>query len=188
MSLLVSAASCGQVSDLGNNGSGGSASAGDSTGGIVFTGGTGDVPSGTGGIESTGGIENTGGIVSTGGTPGTGGEMPVPPDDPCVASVLASQSCVACHSIASASIIGAGLVLEGSNLGARLSTTRATYDGAINKTNCMDGALIIDPESPRESILWKKVTGTQACGDAMPPGSGLRGDNLACIQNWIDKF
>lgn len=145
--------------------------------------------SGTGG-SSGGSTGMTGGTTATGGTTGTGGSGDViPPDDACVAGVLASNACTACHSTASASSIGADLVLEGTNLGARLSTTKATYKGvAANAGACVQGALIIDPVTPANSILLKKVAGTQACGDKMPMGSGLSGASLQCIQDWIAKF
>lgn len=139
------------------------------------------------GGSGTGGT--TGGTTGTGGSgTGGGGSGMIPPDDACVATVMTS-SCVACHSTAAAPIIGANLVLEGSDLGARLSKTTATYkDVNMNPASCVAGALIIDPGSPEKSILLKKVSGMQACGDKMPPGAGLSGDNLKCIQDWIAKF
>jgi hypothetical protein len=155
--------------------------------------GTGGTPSGTGGSTGTGGTMGatggsaTGGTVGTGGS-GTGGTAMAPPDDPCVATVFSSQTCTVCHSTAAAASIGAGLILEGTNLGARLMTTKATYKGASNMAACVPGALIIDPDVPANSILLKKVAGTQACGDKMPAGTGLSGTNLQCIQDWIAKF
>jgi hypothetical protein len=107
-----------------------------------------------------------------------------------VATVIAAKACTACHSMGTASVpsIGAGLVLEGPNLGARLSTTKATYFMAKNPAACVPGALIIDPDNPANSILLKKVSNTQACGDPMPQGTGLSGDDLKCFTDWINKF
>jgi hypothetical protein len=141
-SQLASAAGCGQVADLGNNGSGGAGAGAsdDSTGGTV---------------ANTGG-ETGGRDPATGGVTDTGGARPIPPDDACVAGVLTANACLACHSVASAAVIGAGLVLEGSNLGARLSATQATYKGVtVNAASCVPGALIIDPVSPADSILLR---------------------------------
>jgi hypothetical protein len=157
-----------------------------STGGTSSTGGTGTVTGGTG--TTTGGTGTTTG--GTGTTTGGSSGM-IPPDDPCVASVIAAKGCTACHSTAAASLIGANLVLEGTNLGARLSTTKATYMGvaaSMNPGACVQGALIIDPVTPANSILLKKVSGTQVCGDKMPQGTGLSGEDLKCFQDWINKF
>jgi hypothetical protein len=147
--------------------------------------------SATGGALSSGGSSGggTGGTSGNGDTSLTGGAWSAPPDDACVAAVLAANACTVCHSVASAAAIGSGLVLEGTNLGARLSTTRATYKGVSkNAGSCVEGALIIDPESPADSVLLKKVTNTQACGDAMPQGTALKGSDLSCIRNWVNKF
>ena len=145
---------------------------GTSTGGTTGTGGT---------VGATGGTTGT-----TGGTTGTGGSSDmIPPDDPCVATVFQTNACVACHS---AALSSGGLNLDGGNLGARLSMTKAMYKDVANMAACVPNALIIDPVTPANSILLKKVAGTQACGDKMPQGTGLSGDNLKCITDWINKF
>jgi hypothetical protein len=103
--------------------------------------------------------------------------------------VFATNSCTVCHSTASASSIGANLVLEGTDLGKRLAMTTATYKGVTkNAAACVPGALIIDAATPANSILLKKVSRTQVCGDEMPAGSGLKDADLKCITDWINKF
>ena len=155
------------------------------------TGGTGTTTGGTG--TTTGGTgTTTGGTGTTTGGTGTttgGSSGMIPPDDPCVASVIAAKQCTSCHSTAAASFVGANLVLEGANLGQRLSMTKATYMGVTtNAAACVKDALIIDPVNPANSILLKKVAGTQVCGDKMPQGTGLSGSDLQCFQDWINKF
>lgn len=149
-----------------------------------------------GGVAGTpAGGSNTAG-TSPGGAPagGTGGGM-IPPDPPCVATVFSGHGCTSCHGGGSTIIelIGGGLDLSGSNLGARLSKTAALYKTQKNVANCKQGALIIDPAMPTQSILLKKVTNTQDCGDPMPQASasnpgGLMGADLQCIQDWIMSF
>jgi len=110
-------------------------------------------------------------------------------DPDCLSAALASCN-QSCHGAQFKDILGGGLDLSGKNLGARLSTTTAMYKGVTkNAANCKMGALIIDPTTPAESILLKKVTGTQACGDSMPPPSStLMGNDLNCVKTWIEMF
>jgi hypothetical protein len=90
--------------------------------------------------------------------------------------------------VAAASLIGSDLVLEGPNLGERLSRTQAQYKGVPSPNACVPGRWIIDRDTPENSLLLKKVLGTQECGDKMPQGTGLSGDALECIRNWVLKF
>jgi hypothetical protein len=140
------------------------------------------------GGTAAGGTTGTGTGGSTG-TPTGGGGSAVPPDDACVATVLSSKGCsTTCHSADLAPTTGANLRLDGTNLGARLSMTKATYQGVTNAGACVPNVLIIDPSNPSNSLLLKKITGTQACGSSMPPGGTLTGSDLQCIQDWIMKF
>ena len=150
--------------------------------------GTGGSTASTGGSTGTTGGTSTGTGGSTGTTGGT--SSGTPPDDDCVAGVLTKQACTACHSNTLAVQAGAGLVLEGANLGARLSTTPAGYKMVTtNADKCVQGALIIDPNTPANSILLKKVNNTQACGGAMPSTGGITdAADLKCITDWINKF
>jgi hypothetical protein len=90
--------------------------------------------------------------------------------------------------VAAATFIGSNLVLEGPNLGERLSQTQAQYQGVTNPKSCVPGNWIIDRDNPENSLLLKKVLGTQECGDSMPQGTGLSGDARECIRNWVLKF
>lgn len=153
---------------------------GGATGGSqATTGGTGSTSGGTG--ATSGGTESTTG----------GSSSVVPPDDACVASVLMNNGCTGCHNANTVSIptLGAGLALDGANLGQRLRTTKATYASVTkNADKCVKDALIIDPTAPSNSILLKKVSNSQVCGDPMPQSGGLSGSDLQCITDWINKF
>jgi hypothetical protein len=137
------------------------------------------------GGSANGGSGNGG---TNGGSATTGGAPVIPPDDACVASALSDNTCLSCHSTASANLIGAGLDLSGANLGAKLAVTKATYKNAANPTACVPGNLIIDPANPSNSLLLKKIMKTQECGTEMPPGGQVSADALACLQGWIAKF
>jgi hypothetical protein len=150
------------------------------------TGGT--TPAATGGITSTGGTTGAGGTTSTGGTAGpTGGAAPsMVTLDACVKNVFSTQ-CTACHSTALKDSFG-GLDLSGDAVITRLKDVAATHKGVSNPTACVSGALLINSANPAESVLLKRVQGTQNCGTPMPFAPGLTGDNLKCIQDWVMKF
>lgn len=117
---------------------------------------------------------------------GMTGMVTVPPDPPCLAMVFSKHICTACHT--GAAPAGGGLDLTGSNLGQRMVTTQAKYRVTSNAAACKAGALIIDPVNKDESVMLRKVRGTQTCGDKMPLGTGLMGADLQCIENWIMGF
>ncbi|HYO95095.1 MAG TPA: hypothetical protein VER33_11315, partial [Polyangiaceae bacterium] len=147
-------------------------------------GASGALPTGGSGGSAAGGAA-TGGSAAGGttaaGSGGGGGAPPmvvVPPDPDCWKAVYANQ-CKLCHTGATLS----GLDLNGPNVGAMLSKTAANYSKVTGaKTDCKAGALYIDPVTPANSFLLKKVSNTQgACGTAMPfANMPLMGDDLKC--------
>ena len=144
----------------------------------------GSPPAATGGTPGQGGRANT-----TGGTPSTptggtqGGTVTL---DDCVKTVFSSQ-CTSCHSTAAKSFYG-DLDLSGDDVISRLKDIPATNKGSANMANCVPGALLINSANPAESVLLKRVAGTQNCGNPMPFAPGLTGQNLSCIQSWVMKF
>lgn len=64
-----------------------------------------------------------------------------------------------------------------------------TYVGEeANSSQC---GLIIDPDSPEDSLLLTKTTGDQpaGCGSAMPlGGTPLSATEIECIESWISQF
>lgn len=143
----------------------------------------GNAPAQGGNAPTQGGMQSMGGSSSSGGA----SNAVIPPDDACVAQVFESELCTLCHS-ANPGGTGGGLSLVGSDLGKRLSMTQALYMGVSDAGKCVPGNLIIDPANPSNSLLLKKITNKQECGQSMPTGGTLEGDDLACIQGWIMKF
>jgi hypothetical protein len=137
---------------------------------------------------ATGGTTAAGGTTSTGGTAGpTGGAAPsMVTLETCVKEVFASQ-CTVCHSTANKDSFG-GLDLSGDAVITRLKDVVATHKGVTNPPACVAGALLINSANPAESVLLKRVKGTQNCGTPMPFAPGLTGANLKCIEDWVMKF
>jgi hypothetical protein len=140
----------------------------------------------SGGATTTSGGATTtsGGAVSSGGAVGSGGAMaaPVPA---CVTDVMKS-SCIACHSVMTAPLFG-GLVLEG-NFVPNLVDKPATYMAVTDKTPCVPGAKLIDSNMPANSVMLKKILGTQSCGVPMPQVGMLTQAQKDCLQQWILTF
>jgi hypothetical protein len=100
--------------------------------------------------------------------------------------------------------LGSGLALVSSDtqemLGdveARLVNAPATYHNVLSSAACpSEPELLVDPTGVEQSLLLKKVFGTQTCGDEMPkfpypewgstnnPGE-QRDAFVACIQAWV---
>jgi polyvinyl alcohol dehydrogenase (cytochrome) len=52
--------------------------------------------------------------------------------------------------------------------------------------DCKDSGLTrVVPGKPDESLLVKKLEGTQSCGTSMPPGLKLSADQIAQVRTWI---
>jgi hypothetical protein len=64
-------------------------------------------------------------------------------------------------------------------------------DGLIGETSSVLGDAcgpMLDPSSPTNSLIYRKVSGTQGtgCQSPMPPGSpGWPDDDLTCLDSWI---
>lgn len=97
----------------------------------------------------------------------------------CNANVdIFQKKCLSCHSTASKQ---GGLDLEATGLFDRLKAQKATGTGCAS-------ALIVDATTPENSLLLKKVSGTQpaTCGNRMPlTGEALSASEIACVSAWI---
>jgi hypothetical protein len=62
----------------------------------------------------------------------------------------------------------------------------ARVEGRQGKGACSD-KLLVDPENPRDSKLYLKVSGS-TCGSQMPLGGQLNGDEQACVLTWIEQL
>lgn len=94
--------------------------------------------------------------------------------DPVTDIFPASCAAQVCHS---SSAMLASLDLESPGVFSRVSQANA-------QSSC-PGDPIVDMNNPTESVLYKKVTGTQ-CGGIMPPSGGqLNQSQIDCIEQWI---
>lgn len=76
----------------------------------------------------------------------------------------------------------------GMTLGQSLLNQPGTYPGVPTAT-CPPATkdLLINELTPAESLLLKKVSGTYACGDAMPPSPvSLTAEEMTCINEWVN--
>jgi len=141
-------------------------------------------PSGVAGSPSTAG-SSSGGSASSGG--GTGGSAASSCETACVTKIFSGSaaSCKLCH--AKAGLMSSGLDLESPNVGSRLRGAAAKHMDIVapSPMNCPTGDKLIDPDTPANSWLLKKVAGPVTCGDRMPSGSPLSADDIGCIDTFV---
>jgi hypothetical protein len=114
----------------------------------------------------------------------------VPPLPACAKTIL--TTCTACHSKAAVSIpaVGGGLDLSGDDVGTRLKDALATNAGVMgDKSGCSPGALLVNSTANAESIMLKRVKGTQGtCGTRMPTTGPLSDTEIKCLEDWIMAY
>jgi len=95
---------------------------------------------------------------------------------PAYASVQAifNASCTSCHG-------GSGAL----NLGATVSYTNLVNVAAAGGSCASSGMLRVTPGDPMNSLLFRKVAGTQPCGNAMPRSGPLAPADVEIIRRWI---
>ncbi|HYO95097.1 MAG TPA: hypothetical protein VER33_11325 [Polyangiaceae bacterium] len=154
--------------------------------GASTTGGSGGSANGGAGAGPAAG--NGGAPVGNGGSSGAPATV-APQDPPCWTALKGLQCSSICHKPGVGVSLSANLDLTKS--GADLSKMMASYvtiTDAAERAKCKPGALIIDPVRPSESVLLKKVKGTQDCGTPMPFAPGLGVEDLKCVEDWIKSF
>jgi hypothetical protein len=80
------------------------------------------------------------------------------------------------------------LISEG--VAIRIVDVDAQYEGVRDDTNCpMPPEKIVDTAMPMQSLIIKKLTDTQECGEPMP-GTGLElpEQDLACLLDWANNL
>lgn len=162
-------------------------------GGTVTSGGaaatSGGATSGGAMATSGGAVATSGGAMATSGgavgSGGAGGAMGAAVPQ-CVTDTLKAQ-CLVCHGTMTAQFFG-GLILEG-NFVPNLVDKPAQYKSLTDTSACKQGALLIDSNNPAESVMLKKIMGTQACGAVMPNnGVVLPTAQKDCLTQWIMTF
>lgn len=102
----------------------------------------------------------------------------MPSEPACDFRALMQAKCgnPSCHGAPASST---GLDLTSAMLGARVEARQGR--GA-----CSD-KLLVDPDNPRESKLYLKVSGS-TCGGQMPVGGELNAAEQACVLTWIEQL
>jgi hypothetical protein len=97
-------------------------------------------------------------------------------------------NCVACHSATGLKF--GGLDLSGGDaVIARVVGIAATNAEVADKSSCTPGALLVDPANPMNSVMYKRLKGTQGtCGNAMPQGFAMTATDSKCLEDWILSF
>lgn len=104
-----------------------------------------------------------------------GGAPACPPDVDVPADVFAASCDGAnCHGTDRPAL---GLDLVSPDVWSRIAD-RETVNAACAP------APLVDPDAPRASGLYLKVSGT-ACGQRMPVGGALDAETIACIERWM---
>lgn len=136
---------------------------------------------GASGGSASGGSASGGSAAGGGGSAAGGGGNLAACETPCMATVL--ETCAVCHSSAAK----LGMLDLSPGYTARLKDKPATHSqiSTANPT-CPSGDSLINSASPEESWLLKKVSAAQGtCGDPMPAPSGLMGEQLQCMKDYV---
>ncbi len=59
------------------------------------------------------------------------------------------------------------------------------YANVVNMVAGSCGTPLVVPSMPSQSLIYQKVTGTQACGGAMPPAGSLSAGQIDLLDRWI---
>jgi hypothetical protein len=72
----------------------------------------------------------------------------------------------------------------------RIKDVPATNSGITgDKSGCGAGALLINSTTNAESVMLKRIKGTQGtCGTQMPLGVPLNATDSKCLEDWIMSF
>ncbi|HLV66598.1 MAG TPA: hypothetical protein VKY73_12335 [Polyangiaceae bacterium] len=136
---------------------------------------------------SAGGVTGSGGTTGSGGSAGTAGSGGSGPDTAtCWLNIVRTQ-CLICH--ASAATPGKiDLSGTGPQIAARLRDVPPTNDAVADPESCLPGEKLIDPNNVDNSVLLKRLNGTQSCGSRMPSGlSALSAAQLTCVRTWVES-
>lgn len=84
-----------------------------------------------------------------------------------------------------------GIDLTSPGYPARLYNQPATYPGVTPSATCPPAVAekLIDPAGVDASLIWKKLSATHTCGDAMPPvGDPLEPAESECLRSLITEI
>jgi hypothetical protein len=102
----------------------------------------------------------------------------------CMATVL--TKCTICHG--NGALKYSDLDLQTPGYSARLKDKPAVHKdiNGMAIATCASGDLLVNSQAPMDSWFLKKVASQDGeCGDPMPQGTGLMGDELTCVQTYV---
>jgi hypothetical protein len=75
----------------------------------------------------------------------------------------------------------------GQTVGQMLMAKPANYELVANPASCPSATpeMLINPNVPSESLILKKLAGTQACGLQMPSDKALTQEQINCFVDWV---
>ena len=167
---------------------------------LVLVGCSEDSSAGSGPSQASAGASGQVGVAATGGTVAAPAYERLECDLPTVISYCGGATC---HND-DAEALGSSLALVSStsqqmlaDVESRLVDVPASYHNVLSPALCpSEPELLVDPAGVEQSLLLKKVLGTQTCGDEMPkfpypewgstnnPGE-QREAFVACIRAWV---
>lgn len=102
----------------------------------------------------------------------------------CMTTVL--TKCTICHG--NGALKYSDLDLQTPGYSARLKDKPAVHKdiNGMPIAACATGDLLVNSQAPMDSWFLKKVASMDGeCGDPMPQGTGLMGDELTCVQTYV---
>jgi hypothetical protein len=124
-----------------------------------------------------------GGGAAVGGGTGSGGGAA------CDIAAILNRNCGAadCHGTATKVPTVTDLNFFTPDLEARVYNKPASYLGVENPEACpTTKELLIDPAGLESSLMWKKITETHSCGEAMPDGVTFDEMETNCYKLWLE--
>jgi len=110
------------------------------------------------------------------------------PQTLCNIDQVLTKNCggIGCHG--SIAPQAAGLDLQSPGVASRLLDAPASHSDLSSDAEalkCAPGELLVDRTNPDNSLILRKVLGTQSCGMKMPLTFGLPSSDLDCLREWV---
>lgn len=136
----------------------------------------------------TGGGPGVGGGSGTGASTGTGGAGTYCDAQPILQTKCGTFTCHGDPGRASLVTTDFNNPPEGVTVGQNLLDRPANYELASNAEACPPAGseMVINSANAEESVLLRRVLGTQSCGDTMPSETDrLSEADIQCLREWI---
>lgn len=113
------------------------------------------------------------------------------PSAACAEIVFSKCGGAICHTGDGTEPPPGGVELTSPGYPARLYNQPAQYPGIAASATCPPAVpeKLVDPAGVEASLLWKKISASHTCGDAMPPiGDALEQSEVNCLQSLISEI